>query len=98
MKQHYHIREVAQNDLNSIWKYTYDQWGIDQADYYIKLLLKRFEWLSLNPLLGKERDDIKTGYYCFPEGRHLIFYKLHKKTIDIIGITHQNMDVKHYFA
>jgi toxin ParE1/3/4 len=90
---HYVIRQVAHNDLEEIWRYTYNKWGIDQADAYIGLLLQRFEWIAKNPNLGIRRDDIKTGYYCCLEGRHLIFYTLNHRMVDIIGIPHQSMDV-----
>jgi len=53
-------------------------------------------WLSENPVAGKRRDDIKQGYYCFPEGSHAIFYTLTSYGIDVIGIPHQRMDVMGY--
>jgi len=56
-------------------------------------LVSRFTWISENPLLGKKRDDVKPGYYCFPEGMHLVFYMVTKTGIDIIGIPHQSMDI-----
>ena len=93
MTPSYSLRALAQEDLEEIWLYTYEEWGDDQADKYLDLLFSRFTWLAENPLLGKKRDDIKAGYYCFPEGMHLVFYTLTKKGIDIIGIPHQSMDV-----
>jgi len=97
MTASYTIRQLAENDLEQIWLYTFHEWGIEQADKYTHLLLSRFSWLSENPRLGKRRDDIKPDYYCFPEGRHLIFYTLTKSGIDIIGIPHQNMDIIGHF-
>jgi toxin ParE1/3/4 len=93
MTASYSIRKLAEDDLESIWLYTNDEWGIEQADKYIRLLISRFAWISENPLLGKKRDDVKPGYYCFPEGMHLIFYTCIKTGIDIIGIPHQSMDI-----
>lgn len=93
MTANYSLRQQAQADLESIWLYSYQEWGTDQADRYIRSLLLRFTWLSENPQLGKQRADIKPGYYCFPEGMHLIFYKITQDGIDIIGIPHQNMDI-----
>jgi hypothetical protein len=31
--------------------------------------------------------------FCFPEGRHLIFYIMTDNAVDVIGIPHQSMDV-----
>mgnify|MGYP002638412187 FL=1 len=96
MSTKYRIRSLAESDLESIWLYTVEQWGVDQADTYLKSIIKRFDWVADNPLLGKQRDDVKKGYYCFPEGMHLVFYKIINKQIEIIGIPHQSMDIVEY--
>ena len=93
----YSLRQQAQDDLESIWLYSYENWEIEQADHYLRSLFCRFRWLAENPRLGKPRTDIKPGYYCFPEGMHLVFYKMTDTGIDIIGIPHQNMDTEHHF-
>jgi toxin ParE1/3/4 len=93
----YALHQQAQYDLEAIWIYSYREWGVEQADQYIRALLSRFTWLSENPQLGKQRTEIKPGYYCFPEGMHLIFYKITQDGINIIGVPHQNMDIVSYF-
>jgi len=94
----YHLRSLAQDDLESIWLYTVEHWGVEQADTYLGALINRFEWLAENANIGKQRDDVKKGYYCFPEGMHLIFYVLQGEQVEIIGIPHQRMDVVEYLA
>lgn len=98
MTTRYRIRALAQADLESIWLYTFEQWGITQADSYLEALIQRFEWLAENPSLGKRRDDVKQGYFCFPEGRYLVFYILVNDQVEIIGIPHQSMDVVEHLA
>ena len=93
----YSLRELARSDLEAIWLYTFREWGVEQADSYLQSLFSRFSWLAENPALGRKRDDIKTGYFCFPEGRHLIFYIIKNNTIDIIGVPHQSMDIVDQF-
>ena len=89
----YLLRELAREDLEQIWVYTRQEWGADQADDYVRALLSRMEWLGKNPHSGKCRQDIKAGYFCYPEGRHLIFYVIGEHQIEIIGVPHQSMDV-----
>lgn len=89
----YILRKLAQNDLEEIWLYTYEEWGLAQADSYLQSLISRFDWLADSPYSGRKRDDIKKGYYCFPEGMHLIFYTIHKDKLNIIGVLHQRMDI-----
>jgi len=93
MTAKYHIRALAQNNLESIWLHTSEQWSAAQADTNIQALIQRFDWLAQNPTLGKPREDIKQGYYCFPEGMHLVFYIIKNGQVEIIGIPHQRVDI-----
>ena len=97
MTPSYSIRALARADLEEIWFFTFEEWGLEQADKYLNSLFSRFKWLTKNPYTGKDRGDIKKGYYCFPEGMHLVFYTMTEYGIDIIGIPHQNMDVSSHF-
>ncbi len=94
----YHLRTLAQSDLESTWLYSCEHRGVNQADSYLEAMIQRFDWLAENPTLGKPRDDIKQGYFCFPEGMHLIFYIINNNQIDIIGLPHQRMDIVEYLA
>ena len=94
MSSAYILRDLALRDLEDIWAYTQQEWDAEQADQYVGAIIDRFDWLADNPNGGKPRDDVKAGYYCFPEGRHMIFYTLIDRTVNIIGIPHQSMDVE----
>lgn len=83
--------------MKSIGRYTAEKWGKPQRNRYLLDIDKRFNWLAKHPHLGKHRSDIAEGYYCFPQGSHLIFYVLNPLGIDIIGIPHQSMDFAAYF-
>ena len=52
----------AKTDLNNIWRYTRETWNEAQADKYVTTLYERFQWLAEQPLLGKHRPDIESGY------------------------------------
>ncbi|KJS09119.1 MAG: plasmid stabilization protein [Gammaproteobacteria bacterium BRH_c0] len=97
MTKLYRITPRARDDLIEIARYTSNKWGSQQRNRYLKNLELRFLWLADNPHLGKERQDIHGGYYCYPQGEHLIFYLLQPQGIDIIGIPHQRRDVVNYF-
>ena len=96
MKPAYLVRQAVEAELERIWFYTFQEWGVEQADTYLGLLIARFAWLAENPHAGKPRDDVKPGYYSFPEGMHVVFYTIGEKEIDIIGIPHQSMDIISY--
>ena len=93
----YLVRKEAQNDLRKIGRYTANQWNKKQRNAYLKQLANRFVWLAENPRLGKNRREIKEGYFSYSEGRHLIFYINRDNLIEIIRILHKQMDVEQIF-
>lgn len=97
MTRKFKLTLQAKKDLRGIWRYTYREWGEQQAHTYLQNFNNRFEWLADKPKMGKHRPDIKNGYFCFPQGRHLIFYRLQSEYIEIIGIPHKSMDIQNFF-
>ena len=93
----YRVTPRAHEALKDIGRYTLKQWGRSQRDKYLQDMNKRFEWLAKRPKVGRYRDDIAEGYYCYSQGSHLIFYTISDDFINIIGIVHQDMDVTNYF-
>jgi toxin ParE1/3/4 len=93
----FRITPRAKEDLKNIGRYTLKNWGKKQRDTYLTDLDRRFAWLAENLGMGKSRPDVQEGYYCFPQGSHLVFYVLRDNGIDIIGVPHQNRDVLSYF-
>jgi toxin ParE1/3/4 len=87
----------AYADLVHIAQYAREQWGEAQRKRYMLALDRRLRWLAENPRSGKPRSDIAEGYYCFPQGSHLIFYVIGAEAIDIIGVPHQHMDAPSHF-
>jgi len=89
----YALRELARADLEAIWVYTAEQWGVEQAERYLKSLFACLNDLAENPQLGRQRDEVKAGYRSFPQGRHVVFYLVVPAGIEVIGIVHQSGDV-----
>ncbi|MBT8447558.1 MAG: type II toxin-antitoxin system RelE/ParE family toxin [Gammaproteobacteria bacterium] len=98
MSAAYALRELAVSDLEEIWVYTGQRWGVEQAERYLESLFVCFEDLAGNPQLGRQRDEVKAGYRGFPQGRHVVFYLIVPTGIEVIAVVHQNADVDRYFA
>jgi toxin ParE1/3/4 len=90
----YTLRELAVADLEAIWVYTVEQWGVEQAERYLKGLFACFEDLAENPQLGRQREELKEGYRSFPQGRHVVFYVVVPTGIEVIGTVHESADVE----
>ena len=89
----FRISAEANEDLVSVWEYTREHWGIEQADLYIDAFLLRFVWLSRNRNLWRPRPDLKDGIFSCVEKSHVIFFSEHQGRIDVLRVLHQRMDL-----
>ena len=83
----------ARADLDSIWRYTNEQWNRAQADRYVDSLILRMVWLSQNEALWMDRSDIRDGLFSVREGRHVIFFQSSGEIVSIVRVLHDRMDV-----
>jgi len=82
----------AKIDLKKIAFFTEKRWGRAQRNAYLLQFDQCFHQLGDNPAMGTTCDQVRTGYRQFPQGSHLIFYKISDKDIvEIIRILHKNM-------
>ncbi|MBK6897664.1 MAG: type II toxin-antitoxin system RelE/ParE family toxin [Alphaproteobacteria bacterium] len=92
------ISPQAQRDLKEIRAYTLQSWGSTQADDYLSKIEEAFYSLLENPEIGRERNDVKAGYRSLVIDKHVLFYKIVKSEILILGIPHGRMDILKYFS
>ena len=91
----YLISEKANQDIEKIWLYTFENWSLEQADRYYNLILDEIEFISENFESGKSVDHIKKGYRASIVKSHIIFYKKSRRNIvEIIRVLHQKMDIE----
>lgn len=89
------ISKKANQDIEKIWLYTYENWSLEQADRYYNLILDEIEFIAENFESGKSGDYIKEGYRASIVKSHIIFYKRSKSNIvEIIRVLHQKMDIE----
>jgi toxin ParE1/3/4 len=94
----YRLTRAAREDLAEIGRYSGRRWGAAQRRAYLARLDARMDQLVDHPQIGVARDDLRPGYRCLREGRHLIFYRLAAATVEIVRIVHQRMDVRRSLA
>jgi len=88
----YRLSPAAERDLESIWKYTRIEWGLEQAERYIDLLTAAFEVLAESPKLAPACDHIRHGYRRRNVERHMIYFRPTDYGIAIIRVLHERMD------
>jgi toxin ParE1/3/4 len=86
------LSQKAKADLKSIALYTEREWSRSQRNHYILQFDQCFHRLGENPNLGQACDEISLGYRQYPQGSHIIFYRLSTDGIaEIIRLLHKRM-------
>jgi toxin ParE1/3/4 len=91
----YKLTTESVKDLEHIWKYTFENFSVEQADRYYHLIIDEIEYIAKYPNVGTSIDHIRAGYRTAKVKSHLIFYRFSaEKVIEIIRILHQSMEVE----
>ena len=92
----YRLSPAAERDLESIWKYTLREWGLEQADRYTDLLTAAFQVLAESPKSAPACDHIRQGYRRRNVERHMIYFRVTDYGIAIIRVLHDRMDASRH--
>lgn len=92
----YKLSIKAERDISGILEYSYKNFGEKIASDYYLSLKNTFVLLSEQPQIGRNIENIRTGYYCHEHTKHTIFYSLKENSILIIRVLHQNMDFERH--
>jgi toxin ParE1/3/4 len=57
----YVLSPAAQADLDAIWQYTVDRWGVAQAERYVFAIRDACNALAAGARIGKAIDDVRPG-------------------------------------
>jgi toxin ParE1/3/4 len=86
----------AQTDLDEIWEYSAERWGIERADRYVGDLRRAIETLASSPSRGRREVFREIEYVKRTSGSHVIYCRATPHGLRVVRILHQNMDhVRH---
>ena len=91
----YRFFPTANYRQDEIWKYTYDKWGQQQADRYIRELHQRLAEVAEKKLPWKTLPEMQgiSLYFVRYERPYLFFRELSNGGIGVISILHESMDL-----
>ena len=84
---------AAQADISTIWDYTVQAWGADQAIRYNELIEAACLALADGSHNGRSVDEVREGYQLLHVGKHSLYFRQSAKQIEVIRILHQSMGV-----
>jgi toxin ParE1/3/4 len=86
------LTPAAVRDLEGIWRYTEQQWGVAQAAHYLDRLNASFNALARAPLSAPACEHIRPGYRRQRVERHVVFYRFDADTVIVVRVLHERMD------
>lgn len=86
------LSPAAQADVEEIWDYTAENWGVDQAESYTQDIRDLCRDLSAGQRSSRPAD-IREGYRKAAVGSHMLYFKTEDTgRIVVMRILHQRMD------
>lgn len=91
----YKLSRKAGSDLKDIYKYTYHEYGEEQADRYLSALEDAFELLSETPLICRKREEFVPPVRIHHCKKHLIIYiRQDNNCILVVRVLHERMKLE----
>jgi toxin ParE1/3/4 len=91
-----HISRKAEEDLENIYVYSYQNFGLNKAEAYLDTLNQRILDISSNSLIGADYSFVKAGTRRLIIKSHTIYYSRQLNIIKIIRVLHHSQDpVRH---
>jgi toxin ParE1/3/4 len=88
----YRLSPRAQRDLEGLFDYTVERWGLPQAMRYLDLVEAACARLAEAPQQAQGCDHIRPGYRRRSVEQHVIYFQTTRHGIAIIRVLHQRMD------
>lgn len=75
----------AQEDIDDIQQYTFEEFGLEQMLDYEQILFAGFERIRLHPQIGRVTDDDNRELVV---GKHIVLYGHTNNAITILRVMH----------
>jgi toxin ParE1/3/4 len=87
----YELSFTAEQDLTEIYVFSHQKFGESKADAYL-IGLEECLWnLAKNPLLGRNIEHIRKGYFRYEYMSHSVFYIPKRNGILVVRVLHGSM-------
>ena len=93
----YRLSPRAKEDMEAVWLYSLQEWGVDQADRYIDDLTEAFGFLAESQKSGTACENIRAGYRKYPVIRHVVYYRETDYGVEVKRVLHDRMLATRHF-
>jgi len=68
---------------------------LEQADDYHRSIMRAVEGLASGRHVW-QKSNVRPGYWKYPAGKHVIFFRSQDGFLDVIRILHEKMDMNQH--
>ena len=79
--------------MAEIWSWIAVDNGIRRADAVLSRLREACAVLAGNPMIGRERPDVRVGVRSFPVAPHVILYRPTDRGVRVLRVVHGARDL-----
>jgi toxin ParE1/3/4 len=90
------ISARAIEDIEAIFTYGVEQFGLATARTYYKQLFDLFDLIKLTPEMARQRPDLKFKSRAIKFRSHIVFYRTDARRVRILRILHGRQDWSKY--
>lgn len=90
------LTPVAEADLESIWQFSREKWGVHQAEAYLGGLFDIFDLLAMNPEMSPVYTEFTPAVRIHQHSSHLVIYKESQTKLLIVRILHKSVLLSNY--
>jgi toxin ParE1/3/4 len=94
----FYVRKTADKDLEVIFIYSVENFGMKRAEEYIYDIIAAFQNLADNFKQGRDCSHVRPNLYAWNVVSHVIFYKPTKDGVSIYRVLHKSMDYKKHMG
>jgi len=96
----YRLSPLASEDLDGIYDYTFDEWGVDQVHVYRRHIEKALKEIAQDPRRpgSKERGDLLEGCRSYRVEHHYLFYRIRESHVEVGRVLHETMNFEEHVS
>ncbi len=93
------LTPLAEADLEAIWDYTEEHWGLRQAERYVAAIRNACRSLAVRAYPDRDASQEMSGFRKAAVGLHMLYFiRREDGAVEIIRILHQRMDVDRHLT
>ncbi len=90
------LTRLAEADLDKIWHYTLEKWGVDQAEHYVGTIRARLQGAADAVIADQPSGLSDAPYRTILAGSHNAVFIRREEGIEVVRILHDRMDTRRH--